>query len=162
MSLLFLVDNELSSRSWGDIRCIYGGAENIPRAVKQLLFAETAKDAEDVYWKLENVIVVQGQVYQAAEYVMPVLIRALNYDVPGYVKISIYELIFQIINGIPHSDECLIGNENIIERYIGIARESLWIYYKDFLNGNKEMAGEILDIIDKVRFCLIKDALANY
>lgn len=56
MSLLFLVDNELSSRSWGDIRCIYGGAENIPRAVKQLLFAETAKDAEDAYWKRITII----------------------------------------------------------------------------------------------------------
>ncbi|MFL9481688.1 hypothetical protein ACI6Q2_02850 [Chitinophagaceae bacterium LWZ2-11] len=159
MNLSFLIDNELANKAWNNIRCAYGGSQDLPHAVKTLLLAESVNDAEDAYWKLENVIVVQGQVYQAAEYVMPSLVCALNYSIPSFVKISTYELIFQIINGTPQSDEFSNGNDKIIERCISIAREGLWIYYEEFLDGNKEMAEEILDIIDKDRFYFIKQAL---
>jgi hypothetical protein len=61
------------------------------------------------YWRLENHLVVQGSVFEAAEPSVSVLVAALADERPRHVRVSILDLLFQILNGGPdHSEVALL------------------------------------------------------
>lgn len=80
---------------WERLRCQVGYAGHVPGAVRGLLSNEPA-EVEAAYWRLENRVVVQGTLYEAAEYLPAILLEAL--DLARH-KGSLLELLFQIGNG---------------------------------------------------------------
>lgn len=143
-----IAEVEMGRIAWGDLRTAGGFASSIPRALADLYVASTPEQAQDAYWRLENHVVVQGQLYQAAEQVVSVLLAVLSEERPRYVRISSLELLFQIVVGEPHVQELALGNANLAERCKNKAREGLWTLYKELHQGEREAAREVLEVIE--------------
>jgi hypothetical protein len=101
--LLALV--ELKRKDWSrfrDVRAFVApdfvvSSAYVPDAVIGLLGSQSADEAEKFYWQLENHVVVEGQTFEAAEHLVPVLVAALQADVPQFVRSALLELLFQIV-----------------------------------------------------------------
>lgn len=144
-----LANLELDRVDWGKLREDCKMADNVPFAVKKLLYAENSKEAEEAYWELDNGVVVQGQLFESAEYLIPVLIASLLEDNPKFIRDNILELLFQIVAGEVHEAELFSGGfTNLGDKCRKKAREGLWILYNELLYGNKEAASEILEKIE--------------
>lgn len=139
---------ELGRHSWSELRAASGNATRTPSALRRMLLAVTADDADEAYWALENHVVVQGQLFEAAEFVVPVLVAALLEESPSHVRIATLELLFQIVRGESHSDEDdpLIG-PRCRER----ARAGLWVFYRELRSSAQrqgEAAREVLEVVE--------------
>ncbi len=146
-----IAEVEIGRITWDDLRSAGGFASTIPKALADLYGASTPEQAQDAYWRLENHVVVQGQLYQAAEQVVSVLLAMLSEERPRHVRISSLELLLQILMGEPHTQELSLGNANLAERCRNKAKEGLWTLYKELHQGEREAAREILDVIEDCR-----------
>lgn len=140
---------EIERLNWPVVRHAYGPASQTPAALKELLAAQTPQECKLAYWKLENYVVVQGQVFEAAEYVVQVIMAALvKPDRPRHVRIDLLELLFQIIHGIPHQQEIERGMADLVERCKDKARQGLWLLYRELLGESHDAAKEIIELLD--------------
>jgi hypothetical protein len=150
MNLDMLVEAELCRTDWNRVQEMGGCATETPHAVRELLDSRSPDDVKKAYWKLENHIVVQGQLFEAALYVVPVIVAALaKLERPSYVRIGLYELLFQIVNGEVDSEEATRGLENLGERCRELAREGLWIFYRDYFSAERDAAKEVIALLDR-------------
>ena len=150
MSVESLIEAELVRPDWTHIMEANGPATNIPSALRELVAANTPDEVRQAYWKLENHVVVQGQLFEAAVYVVPVLLAALlDTNRPRFVRIGILELLFQIIAGTSHEDEVRRGFADLGARCKRAAREGLWLLYREFFVGGLAGAKEIIQSIDE-------------
>ncbi|WP_406636676.1 hypothetical protein [Amycolatopsis sp. WGS_07] len=51
---------------WNRLRMDVGTAECVPAAIRDLLNAGSAEDADRAYWRLDNGVVVQGRLFESA------------------------------------------------------------------------------------------------
>lgn len=143
-----LAEIEIARTPWNTLRVMMGTAEHVPAALRQLLSATTAAEGDAAYWKLENRVVVQGQLYNSAEFVVPVLLAALLEPRPRHTTIGILELLFQIVSGQSHEDEVLLGCADLGDRCKARAREGIWVLYGELMHGLRESAQEIVAVIE--------------
>ncbi len=150
---------ELKRKDWTrfrDVRAMVGpehivSSEYVPDAVIGLLGSQSADEAEKFYWQLENHVVVQGQTFEAAEHLVPVLVAALKAEMEQFVRSALLELLFQIVAYGPSQYEIELGNADLTARCRSSAREGVWTFYQLYLNGSagdSEAAFEILKIIE--------------
>jgi hypothetical protein len=88
---------EIERYDWSQLRAD-GGALGVPDALIALEYAASAEAAQAAYWKLDNTIVVQGTVYEAALPATRCLLASLlrSTDV---ARPQILELLVQIGSG---------------------------------------------------------------
>ncbi|CAN7536290.1 hypothetical protein LJR118_003858 [Acidovorax sp. LjRoot118] len=149
-----LAEMEIRRIPWSTLRQAGGTAEQVPHALMDLLSAPTPELATNAYWRLENHVVVQGQLHQAAEPVVSVLVAALMEDQPRHVRLGVLELLFQILAGSAHESEIALGNEGIDNACRHRAREGMWLLYKELMHGERDAAREVIELIepDSARF----------
>jgi hypothetical protein len=108
----------LKDAPWPFIRQAHGASTHVPSAIRDLA-SPNANVREAAYWKLDNYVVLQGDLYEAAAYTAPFLIELLRYpDVPG--KDLIFKLLYEIGNGYASPDKRLsfrINPDGLAERY---------------------------------------------
>mgnify|MGYP007068388927 CR=1 FL=1 len=149
MSVFSIAEYEIARWPWERLREACGSAEQIPLALIEMLNSQTPEAADSAYWKLENHVVVQGQLFEAAEFVVSALMASLLEERPLHVRVSVLELLFQIVSGEPHEDEIRLGNIDLAKKCQAKALEGLWLLYHELLFGLREAAQEILEVIEK-------------
>ncbi|NHZ94483.1 hypothetical protein [Massilia sp. CCM 8734] len=162
--MLSIAAIEIARCPWQQLRIMGGSAVNIPDALHQLLGAATPADCEDAYWKLENRVVVQGQLFEAAQFVVPVLLAALLEPRLSHVTISVLELLLQIVLGESHEDELALGAPDLGDKCRERARQGLWVLYGELMRGNRDCAREVIEAIelDATRLdTFLKEALST-
>jgi hypothetical protein len=128
---------ELDSVDWTDQRVIEGrDSADIPTAVGELLAATSEADAEDAYWMLDNRVVVQGQLFEAALPLVPVLLAALTDSLPAFVRVRLADVLVEIMKGTPDETELARGNSDLAERIKRAAGPGLWLMYSLCLDPN--------------------------
>ena len=90
-----LWDQELD---WARLRCTHGDARTVPAALDALVRSEDQEQAQNAYWRLDNVVVVQGSVFEAGPAVVEPLIRALVIAGPHGRRMAL-ELLLQLVGG---------------------------------------------------------------
>jgi hypothetical protein len=143
-----LYEFELERVSWASLRESTGSATAIPGVLTQLLTASTPEECETHYWRLENYVVVQGNLFEVAEFVVPVLLAALQESSPRCVRISILELLFQIVSGGPHQSELALGNFDLARRCQAKTREGIWILYRELMQDHNSGARDVLEVVE--------------
>lgn len=163
-----LVELELSRVDWSQVRDGDGPATNIPVALRRLLAASSAEECHAPYWGMENHAVIQGAVFEAALPLVPAILAALTCPKrPSYVRISLMELLFQIVHGETHPEEVARGLGDVAEQCRVEAQKGLWLFYREAFAGELRAAAvEILQVIDDdgIRAALLAtmpDSLAN-
>ena len=89
--------NNLEHINWSELRQAHGDAGHVPTALKGLISSdETEQEAS--YWKLDNHVVLQGDLYESAFYVIPFLLELLESGITNG-RNYVYDLLFEIANG---------------------------------------------------------------
>jgi len=152
-----LVELELARVNWSklrEIRSSFGekivSSDYVPSVIMALLNAKDLKEVEELEWKIDNNIVVQGQLFEAAEYLVPVLIVSLLEVPQGFIKNTFLELLFQIVAGVPDQSEVALGNYDLAERCREKAREGLWILYKELIDGDEVQCAFVFDVLERI------------
>lgn len=102
---------------WRSLRTLIGPADFVPGAIDRLLCASTAAEATQAYWELDNRVVVQGQLFEAAEQVSRELVRricageASPSGLPGAL-----DLLVELAYGESDASEIEAGNPDLGRR----------------------------------------------
>jgi hypothetical protein len=142
---------ELERHRWSLLRDACGNADHVATALAKLLDAANPEEAERLYWGVENHVVVQGQIFQAALATVPVLLAALVDPVPRHVRIAALELLYQIVSGQPHHSEIAQGNVSLLNDCREICREGKWLLYRELVHGERDSARDVLEAIEEHR-----------
>ena len=143
-----LAQMEIQRTRWEEFREISGPAQEIAASLENLLASETPEEAEKRYWGLENHVVVQGQLYSSALPVVSVIMAGLCAEPSRHVRISLLELLFQIVSGESHEDEVAAGRPDLGDECRELARSGLWLLYRELKYGASEAAMEVLEKIE--------------
>ncbi|MBB5968156.1 hypothetical protein [Planomonospora venezuelensis] len=142
---------ELIRHDWGSLRAMGGEAERVPESILTLVSSEAEDDALAAYWELENYVVVQGQLFEASQYVVPVLLAALAEEISRAARKAVLELLFQLVSGESDIEEVERGNPDLGPICRKNAQEGIWIIYQELCSGHYDLARDILEIIDEDR-----------
>jgi hypothetical protein len=91
------LDDCISSVNWKEIKVASGSAEHVSEALIGLLSPDEETQNRS-YWRLDNELVLQSDLYEAAYYATPILIQMLADSVP-HGRERIYDLLYEIANG---------------------------------------------------------------
>jgi len=98
---------ELERFDWGSLRSA-GSAAAIPSAIEALRTAGSEDAAKQAYWRIDNEVIVQGELFEAAVPTACCLVAALG-SCTEASRARIVELLFQLATGTPHSSEFARG-----------------------------------------------------
>jgi hypothetical protein len=102
-------------------------ATRVPAAVRRLAAAETADAARDAYWQLDNHVVVQGRLFEAAAPLVPVLLALLAGPLQGPARHDVANLLVEIVG--PAAVPDLAEDPRLADECRRLAREGLWTIY---------------------------------
>src|SRR6266852_6321084 len=109
-----LAEREVERVEWGRLTELAGSAERVGPALQRLLSARTAEESTGSYWQLENHVVAQASILEAAEPTVSVLVAALADERPRHVRIAGLDLLFQILSDQPHEPELRRGHNDLV------------------------------------------------
>jgi hypothetical protein len=95
--------SELCRVAWSKLQTGSGNAAHVPNAILDLVSPDQAT-RESAYWRLDNFIVVQGGVYEAAYEAIPFLMHILSQR--SFGRLECYRLLFEIANGASDDRTC--------------------------------------------------------
>jgi len=73
------------------------GSAELPQVIKQL-FSDCEEERETAYWQIDNKVVVQGTLYEAAPYAARLIVDGVLSD-PKRVNEEVLNLLFELANG---------------------------------------------------------------
>jgi hypothetical protein len=88
---------ELDLIDWESLQTAHGNASHVPQALRGLMSQDTAVQ-EAAYWKLDNHVVLQSDLYESAFWVIPFLVEILKTG-QSHVRHRTLDLLFEIANG---------------------------------------------------------------
>lgn len=134
----------LRSVDWEAHSTSVGSAESVPDAVVALVSAGSEEEADDWYWKLDNRVVVQGQLFSAAVPLIPALLVALLGNLEEPVRYRLLELIVQIGAGESHGSE---SDEHLGQAARSALKEGLWIIYAQMADPSARVRATAVDLV---------------
>jgi hypothetical protein len=90
----------LRAEPWDRRQAADGDARTVPDALLALAAATDPDEIRRIYWRLDNHVVVQGSVYEAAYHLLPYLLELLT-DRDRASRIALYDLLVEIAAGQP-------------------------------------------------------------
>jgi hypothetical protein len=128
---------------------------DVPAALRALAAAETAEAADAAYWRLDNHVIVQGALYQAAEATAVAAVLALpRATVAGRARLL--ELLGQIGAGATAPSEVAAGNTGLAERCLREVAKGFPIYVA--ILAAAQDADEIASAVDLIGLSARADA----
>lgn len=139
-----VAESLIRTTEWSRLRESCGTAAGVGMALSALLSAESPDAIDDQYWRIENHVVVQGELYESAEACCAVLVAAFADERPHFVRIAALELLFQILRG--YGSDTPGTPTDILERCQRAVREGLWGIVREAIRGHQEGAWEVLEL----------------
>ncbi len=72
----------IDSVYWASLRSDSGSAVGVPQALWDLFSASSEDAAEAAYWRIDNEVIVQGQLHEAAVPTLEILFLCMAVSVP--------------------------------------------------------------------------------
>ena len=140
-----LAERLIEATPWGTLCSAGGTGEGVGLALTQLLQSESPDEAESAYWRIENHAFIQEDIYEVAVACTSVLVASLADPRESWVRISVLDLVFLILNGF---DSPIEGRtDQLRNRCHQAAREGLWLLVREAVFGRRDAALEILELL---------------
>jgi len=140
---------KLSLVPWQAKRTANGDGKHIPEAIENLVSPEESV-RRAAYWKLDNYIVLQSDLFEAAYSVIPFLIELLQ--TTKYGRELIYDLLFEIANGYaPANITCVTADGSIAplkEACFNSVKSGISLYTHDLNDSDSSIRGKAHDLIE--------------
>jgi hypothetical protein len=141
------------TNDWAALRTAHGNAAHVPDALAGL-----RSDADDVraaaYWQLDNHVVLQGNLFEAAPFVADELLRMLTGELSGPTKVRVYQLLYEIRNGYaPDVDTVDRGGRSVPLRQTcqDVVDGALPLYRTDLTTSDAAVRREVVDLLASMR-----------
>lgn len=153
---------ELARHDWTTFRTFTGDASRVPAAIAALTSAESEEQAEAAYWRIDNVIAVDGRLSEAVEPVTSCLLVAMDLAPPPG-RSSILDLLDVIATGYEeHIDNGVVGRASV-RTCVEMMANSLNSFIEElFASGDPSCADILLmcahhvdGVLDEVREALV-------
>ncbi len=140
---------DLDRVDWAQAWTATGSGESIPQVLRTLSVVDAMDAGWEVYWQLDNVVVVQNTLYPAAEYVVPFLLRlaAFGDQLPRLFAI---ELLIQIAAGEGDPSASLEADRTLGDRCRNGIRRGIECFYALVRSQDPEVRVRALYLIDLV------------
>lgn len=148
-----MVLDKINSIDWSKLKQAHGYCDHVPEAIKGLMSADS-KIQEESYWKLDNHIVLQGDIYQGAFYTIPFLVEVLNSSEKNG-RNYIYDLLFEINNGYSPDDiSCWYNDKEypLTEACKISIADSFRVYLKEVANPLSPCRKNALELLSSLEF----------
>lgn len=142
-----LATAELHDQPWQRLRTINGTAEDVPGALTALATAADEMAADRAYWRLDNRVVVQGQLFESAFGVVQVLLALLTGPLSLPAKRRAVDLLLQIGGGVTDSTEPSTGNQDLAERCRKSMQSAIWKFYELALDDDFRVRQAALQLV---------------
>ncbi len=137
---------------WKAIKQANGAATSVPSALRDLISGD-AKVRESAYWTLDNHVVLQSDLYEAAYYVLPFLIEILRSGtIAG--REYVYDLLTEIANGYaPESEKCLYKGEEVplAEGCKAVVADEIDLFVQEVENTDSDFRNNALELLIVLR-----------
>lgn len=140
--------SDLDKVNWAKLSQAQGTSEHVPDALKSLI-SDDDKEQEASYWKLDNHVVLQGDLYEAAFYVIPFLLEILATAIRNG-RSYVYDLLFEIANGFaPEEISCDYDGKTLTltEACKRAVAGGKGLYLKEVSDSNSDFRENALDLI---------------
>jgi hypothetical protein len=129
---------------WQHIQQVAGDARDVPDALLALAQASEPADVAAAYWRLDNHVVVQGSLYEAAFHIVPFLLELLA-DRSRTSRTALYDLLVEIAAGQPAFPGDVVMKEDGTAAELGDAcreriRAGLGMIREDLLRADTDPA----------------------
>jgi hypothetical protein len=143
------IEWELERVNWAQLRTSVGNASSVPGALRSLVSATTEEEARWADRRLDNRVVVQGNRFQAAEYVILPLLAALP-DCADIARVYVLDLLVELTGADEDLDEGEVkaGNTLLAQHCIERLRAGLAIFYRCLDDSNPRVRDGALELID--------------
>jgi len=136
---------EEERHEWGKLRAM-GSARQVPAALKRLIEASSADEARKHYWQVDNCVVVQGSLYEAALPMATCLVSILH-RCSRVARPNVLELLAQISGGEVDPSEERLGNVGLREACVREISRGFGFYLGVLEDGTDEERSWCIDII---------------
>ena len=136
---------------WKTLKVSYGDGSHIPEAIKSLCSPDQ-EERERAYWLLDNFIIVQGRLYEAAYYCIDELVNSLLKD-DCISKEVVLDLVIELSLGKSLPGDFINENGILVELEI-----ACWNKLKAYLNQfkiittfddrSKQALQDLIEILD--------------
>jgi hypothetical protein len=121
--------DEFNQINWKQLKTAEGFADDVAIFFPKMLLAKTEVEGEAAFWHLDNHVVLQGHLYEAAEYLIPFLISGTLVGTP-VGKWLCLDLLVEIAGGYSTtSSEPVLGSVELAIRCKVAVRRGLPVYY---------------------------------
>jgi hypothetical protein len=145
---------------WRKLKIALGDAAHIPHAIEALQRATTCAEAESAYWKIDNSVIVQGRLYEAAAATAACLVVMLGTPLAHSAKARVLELLQQLSAGTVHEGDTALVSQVAAEVGRGFAHYVASLQLGD--ENERELCIELVascainepDLVPRVKFYL--------
>jgi hypothetical protein len=130
---------EAERYDWPRLRA-QGSAAGVPAALEALQNAASTEEAERAYWRIDNTVVVQGALYEAAAPTAACTVIALGRCSPP-ARRFLLELLVQMAAGEPAPEELKAGGGAIRGACLAEVRNGVALYLDLLERGDDEERG---------------------
>lgn len=140
--------------NWSKIKTGVGFATHLPENLN-LLVSSNEETRYNAYWKIDNYAIIQGDLYEAAYYIIDPLMMALK---EAKYKAQILDLLTEIALGFaPETELIVINNEQV--SLMEACHSKLKKYYNQFVEIKKQtitsseliLFDDLLEILDELK-----------
>lgn len=103
--------DDVGPQNWASLRTSIGGAQFVPEVIDRVVHAGSPEEATTAYWELDNVVVVQGQLFDSAVPTSRLLVRSIcgqDYTASGLPRAL--DLLVELAYGESDQSEVERGN----------------------------------------------------
>jgi len=134
----------IRSLDWAQYRIKTGDASQFGDQLIRLLHSRDATESLEVWRNIENHVVSQDTIYDAAEPTVDSILAALVEERPDHVKAMIIDLLFLLLNGGSVEDPNLSG------RCRARAMRGTWLLVREAANGPEWVRDAVLEVLELV------------
>jgi hypothetical protein len=140
---------DLDRIDWQHTWTAMGSGVALPDVLRDLSSVDSVDSGWEIYWQLDNVVVVQNTLYPAAEQVVPFAVRlaASGDDLPSMFAL---ELLIQIAAGESDPASLLDSDRGLGDRCRSLIRGSIELLYGLVASPNPEIRARALHVVDLV------------
>lgn len=131
---------------WKSLRAA-GSSEGVPAAIERIRDARTHEEAIRAYRQIDNTVILQGALYEAAEHTIPCILSVLP-DCTQFGRSYALDLLFQLGSGGTHRDEIQAGNTELDDRCRAAVKLGVAMYFYFLEHGTPEESGFCADLIE--------------
>lgn len=138
---------------WSTLRGM-GPASGVPTALAKLQAATSEEEATDAYWEIDNTVVVQGSLYEAALPTAACAVLALH-PCTTVARPFLLELLAQLGMGSPDPSEIEAGNAQLQTQCVQQLSRGVAMYFEILRSGTEDERPWCVDLLG---LCVRADA----